>query len=594
MSNHSSEGLKEIELKGIGGSPGVAVGPVLLVTTEEERLVERAINDEDIPREITRFEEALIATRHQVREIQQKVSSAIGQESASIFDAHLLVVDDRSFVEEVIRGLSAQHKNVEAVLTSVADRYAQALSAIEDDYLRERAADVRDVTRRVLRNLSGRSSALLAQLDKAYIVVSNDLAPSDTATLNKEKVMGFGTDLGSPTSHTAIMARALAIPAVVGLHDVSVRVSTGDTVLIDGTKGLFVIHPTRERLEHYGKVQEIRQSMETKLKELRDQPAVTKDGYQVTLSANIELPNDVDAVIENGAVGVGLFRTEYLYLSMKQEVPSEDDQYNAYAEVARRVGNAPAIIRTLDLGGDKFLSHLKIPEELNPFMGWRAIRFCLAQPDIFKTQLRAILRASTYENIKLMYPMVSNVDEVLRANAFLEEAKNELRQRGQPFNDDLEVGVMIEVPSAAITANLIAPHVDFFSLGTNDLVQYTLAVDRVNERVAYLYEPTHPAIIRLIKSTIDVGHEHGIWVGICGEMAANPLMAPLLMGLGIDEFSMSPPSVPLVKASIRSLRFHEAEELAKLVLASESAPKVIELCRKLIEQISPEILELVS
>jgi phosphoenolpyruvate-protein phosphotransferase (PTS system enzyme I) len=594
MSDHSQEGLKEIELKGIGVSPGVVVGPVLLVTTEDERLVERTISEEDIPREITRFEEALIATRHQVREIQQKVSSAIGQESASIFDAHLLVVDDRSFVEEVIRGLSAQHRNVEAVLKSVADRYAQALSAIEDDYLRERAADVRDVTRRILRNLSGRSSAFLAQLDKAYIVVSNDLAPSDTATLNKDKVKGFATDLGSPTSHTAIMARALAIPAVVGLHDVSVRVSTGDTVLIDGNKGLFVIHPTRERLEHYGKVQEIRQSLETKLKDLRDQPAVTKDGYQVTLSANIELPNDVDALIENGAVGVGLFRTEYLYLSMKQQIPSEDDQYNAYVDVARGVGNAPAIIRTLDLGGDKFLSHLKIPAELNPFMGWRAIRFCLAQPDIFKTQLRAILRASTYENIKLMYPMVSNVDEVLRANAFLEEAKDELRQRGQPFNEDLEVGVMIEVPSAAITANLIAPHVDFFSLGTNDLVQYTLAVDRVNERVAYLYEPTHPAIIRLIKTTIDVGHEHGIWVGICGEMAANPLMAPLLMGLGIDEFSMSPSAVPLVKAAIRSVRFHEAEELAKLVLASESALKVLQLCRQLIEKVSPEILELVG
>ena len=594
MSDHSQEGLKEVELKGVPGSPGVAVGPVLLVKNEDERLVERAINEEDIPREITRFEEALIATRHQVHEIQQKVSSAIGPESASIFDAHLLVVDDRSFVEEVIRGLSSQHKNVEAVLTSVADRYAQALSAIEDDYLRERAADVRDVTRRVLRNLSGRSTAFLTQLDKPYIVVSNDLAPSDTATLNRDKVMGFGTDLGSPTSHTAIMARALAIPAVVGLHDVSVRVSTGDTVLIDGNKGLFVINPTRERLEHYGKVQEMRQSVETKLKELKDQAAVTKDGYQVTLSANIELPGDVDAVIQNGAVGVGLFRTEYLYLSMKQQLPSEEDQYNAYVEVARRVGSAPAIIRTLDLGGDKFLSHLKTPAELNPFMGWRAIRFCLAQPDIFKTQLRAVLRASTYENIKLMYPMVSNVDEVLRANVFLEEAKNELRQRGQPFNEELEVGVMIEVPSAAITANLIAPHVDFFSLGTNDLVQYTLAVDRVNERVAYLYEPTHPAIIRLIKSTIDVGHEHGIWVGICGEMASSPLMAPLLMGLGIDEFSMSPPAIPLVKEAIRSVRFHEAEELARLVLASESAPKVLELCRKLLEKVSPEILELIS
>jgi phosphotransferase system enzyme I (PtsI) len=279
---------------------------------------------------------------------------------------------------------------------------------------------------------------------------------------------------------------------------------------------------------------------------------------------------------------------------MKQQIPSEDDQYKSYVEVARRVGDAPAIIRTLDLGGDKFLSHLKMPAELNPFMGWRAIRFCLAQPDIFKTQLRAILRASTYENIKLMYPMVSNVDEVLQANVFLEEAKQELRERGQPFNEDLEVGVMIEVPSAAITANLIAPQVDFVSLGTNDLVQYTLAVDRVNERVAYLYEPTHPAIIRLIKSTIDVGHEHGIWVGICGEMAANPLMAPLLMGLGIDEFSMSPSAVPLVKASIRSVRFHEAEELAQLVLTSESAPKVLQLCRQLIERVSPEILELVG
>ena len=594
MTDPSHEGLKEIEIKGIPGSPGVAVGPVLLVKTEEERLVERTISEEDIPREIARFEEALINTRHQVHEIQQKVSNAIGQESASIFDAHLLVVDDRSFVEEVIRGLGTQRRNVEAVLTAVADRYADALSAIEDDYLRERAADVRDVTRRILRNLSGRSSTLLTQLDKPYIVVSNDLAPSDTATLNKEKVMGFGTDLGSPTSHTAIMARALAIPAVVGLHDVSVCVSTGDMVLIDGNKGLFVIHPTHERLAHYGKVQEIRQGVETRLKGLKDQPAITKDGYQVTLSANIELPGDMDAVIQNGAVGVGLFRTEYLYLSSKQQLPTEEDQYNAYTEVARRLGDAPAIIRTLDLGGDKFLSHLKTPAELNPFMGWRAIRFCLAQPDIFKTQLRAVLRASTYENIKLMYPMVSNVEEVVHANEFLEEAKNELRQRGQPFNDNMEVGVMIEVPSAAITANLIAPHVDFFSLGTNDLVQYTMAVDRVNERVAYLYEPTHPAIIRLIKSTIDVGHEHGIWVGICGEMAANPLMAPLLMGLGLDEFSMSPSAIPLVKEAVRSVMFHEAEELARHVLVSESAPKVLELCRKLLERVAPEILELIS
>lgn len=584
---------KEIELKGVGVSPGVVVGTAFLVTTEDDRLVERTISDDEIPREIARFEEALIVTRSQIHDIQQKVGDAIGHDSASIFDAHLLVVDDRSFVEEVIRGLSTQRRNVEVVLSSVANRYAQALAGLDDDYLRERAADVRDVTRRILRNLSGRSTSVLTQLDRPYVVIANDLAPSDTAMMRKDRVIGFATDMGSPTSHTAIMARALAIPAAVGLHDVSIRVSTGDDVLVDGSKGLLIIRPTRERLEHYGKIAEIRQSIEVKLAGLKDQPAVTKDGYQVTVSANIELPADMDAVAANGATGVGLFRTEYLYLSMKT-LPTEQDQFAAYDEVARRAGSAPVIIRTLDLGGDKFLSHLKTPAELNPFMGWRAIRFCLAQPDIFKTQLRAVLRASVHENVKLMYPMVSNVDEVIRANAFLEEAKTELRQQNVPFNENLEVGVMIEVPSAAITANLIAPHVDFFSLGTNDLVQYTLAVDRVNERVAYLYEPTHPAIIRLIKNTIDVGHEHGIWAGICGEVAANPLMSPLLMGLGIDEFSMSPSAVPMVKQAIRNVRFAEAEELARAALASESASEVLSLCIKLAEQVSPEILELVS
>jgi len=593
MNETRIEPPREVELKGIAVSPGVAVGTALLVTTEEDRLVERTISEEEIPREIARFEEALIQTRHQIHEIQQKVSTAIGQESASIFDAHLLVVDDRSFVEEVIRGLNGKRRNVEAVLTAVAERYAEALMALEDDYLRERAADVRDVTRRILRNLSGRSASLLSKLDQPYVIVANDLAPSDTATLNKDRVLGFATDLGSPTSHTAIMARALAIPAVVGLHDVSVRISTGDQLLIDGHKGILVINPSRERLELYGKIAEVRQSIQTKLAALKEQPAVTRDGYQVMLAANIEQPADVDALMAHGANGVGLYRTEYLYLSMK-ELPTEDQQAAVYEEVARRVSPAAATIRTLDLGGDKFLSHLKMPAELNPFMGWRAIRFCLAQPEIFKTQLRAILRASRHGNVKIMYPMVSNVDEVLRANAFLEEAKDDLRQRGVPFDDNLEVGVMIEVPSAAITADLIAPHVDFFSLGTNDLVQYTLAVDRVNERVAYLYEPTHPAIIKLIKNTIDVGHQHGIWVGICGEMAANPVMAPLLMGLGIDEFSMSPSAVPMVKHVVRSLKFPQAEELAKTALPSSSASEVQNLCRQLIEKAAPEILELLA
>ena len=579
--------------QGIGVSSGVATGPVFLLTTEEDRVVERTIGEEEIAREIARFEEALIATRRQLHEIQRQVSEAIGQESASIFDAHLLVVDDRSLVEEVIRGLSLHKKNVEAVLRVVADRYAQALLRVEDDYLRERAVDVRDVTRRILRNLSGSTSVSLARVQQPCIVVAHDLAPSEAAMINKEKVIAFATDLGSPTSHTAIMARALGIPAIVGLRDISVRVSSGDPVLLDGGKGVLIHRPTREDLEQYGKVEATRRTIQHNLARLRDVPAETLDGYHVQLSANIELPSDVDSVLEHGASGVGLFRTEYLYLSRKT-LPTEEEQTAMYTQVAERLKPAHAVIRTLDLGGDKFVSHVKMPQEVNPFMGWRAIRFCLAQPEIFKTQLRAILRASRLGNIKIMYPMISNLEELLKANQLLEQCKVELRAKGQAFDEDIDVGIMIEVPSAALTAHLLAPHADFFSLGTNDLVQYTLAVDRVNERIAYLYQPTHPAIVRLIKNTVDVGHQHGIWTGICGEMAGNPVMVPLLIGLGVDEFSVSSSLVPVVKDVIRKLRFSEAEALADTVLRQESAVDVMNQCRELVGRVAPEVLELMG
>lgn len=585
--------VKEIILQGIGVSPGVAVGRVFLITTEEDRYVERSISSEDIPREVARFEDALIETRKQIHDIQIRVSEAMGQESAGIFDAHLLVVDDRAFVEEVIRGLHSTHRNVEVVLHEVSERYAEALSRIEDDYLRERAADVRDVTRRILRNLSGKESALITTLSEPCVVIANDLAPSETATMNREKVLAFATDLGSPTSHTAIMARAMGMPAIVGLHDVSVRISAGDLVLVDGAKGLLIVHPTPERLEEYGRVIESRKLIEAGLARLRDEPAETVDGYAMLLSANIEMPGDVQSVMQHGARGVGLFRSEFLYLS-RESLPDEDEQFAAYDEVARRLAPEPVIIRTIDLGGDKFLSQIRTPQELNPFMGWRAIRFCLAQPVIFKTQLRALLRASCSTNIKIMYPMISNVGEVLQANALLEEAKQELRNEGVCFNEELEVGVMIEVPSAALTANLIAPHVKFFSIGTNDLVQYTLAVDRVNERIAYLYEPTHPAIIKLIKNTIDVGHAAGIWTGICGEMAGSPIMVPLLIGMGADELSVSPSSVPLVKEVIRTLSYADAEKLAAKALMSESSEEILDLCRQLTQKIAPEILQLVE
>lgn len=584
---------KSIQLQGIGVSPGVAAAPVFLLTTEDDRVVERDIGEDEIAREIARFEDALIQTRSQLHEIQQQVKAAIGPESAGIFDAHLLVADDRAIVDEVIRGLYVRKKNVETVLREVSDRYVQALMKVEDDYLRERAVDVRDVTRRILRNLSGGSSQAIAGLKEPHILVTNDLAPSDTAALDKDHIIGFATDLGSPTSHTAIMARALGIPAVVGLHDVSIRVSTGDRVLIDGNTGVLIMNPTRDQLDRYGKVEESRQAIRSDLEALRDQPAETLDGYHVLLSCNIEMEKDVDQVLANGGSGVGLFRTEYLYLSRKS-LPSEDEQAAIYESVAARVAPGPTVIRTLDLGGDKFLSQLKMPAEINPFMGWRAIRFCLAQPDIFKTQLRAILRASIHKNVKIMYPMISNLDELLKANELLEACKDELREQDVPFNENIDVGVMIEVPSAALTTHLLAPHVDFFSLGTNDLVQYTLAVDRVNERIAYLYEPTHPAILRLIKTTIDVGHEHGIWTGICGEMAGNPLMVPLLIGMGVDEFSISPSLIPLVKDVVRKVKYSQAEDLAEVAMQSQSATVVNEQCRELVGEIAPEILELVT
>ncbi len=588
-----SNSKKEIVLQGIGVSPGVVISKVFLLTTEEDRFAERSITEEEIPREIERYKEARIETQHQLRAIQNKVKEVMGSDHADIFDAHLLVVDDHVLIDEVTRGLSDRKQNVESVLSSVTERYVASLMQLDDDYLRERAADVRDVTRRILRNLSGRTRSEMIELKDPCVVVANDIAPSETAVMDTNRVVGFATDLGSPTSHTAIMARALGIPAIVGLHDVSVRVSAGDEVLIDGGKGLFILNPSDERRDYYGQVIADRKQVEQDLAGLRDETAETRDGYLILLSANIERPEDVQSVRAFGACGVGLFRSEFLYLS-RQNLPDEDQQYNAYIEVARQLYPDPVIIRTIDLGGDKFLSHTRTAPEMNPFMGWRAIRFCLAQPEVFKVQLRAILRASVSDNVRLMYPMISNLDELHQANALLEQAKDELKSEGIAFNDAIEVGVMIEVPAAALTADLIAPHVKFFSIGTNDLVQYSLAVDRVNERIAYLYEPTHPAILKLIKHTIDTGHAHGIWTGICGEMAGNPVMVPLLMGLGADELSVSPSSVPVVKDVIRNLRYAEAEELAAKSLALGSANEVLDLCRALTQRIAPEIFSLIE
>ena len=549
------------------------------------------ISEDQIPQQIKRLEQAIIETRKQLLDVQHKVNEGLGAEDASIFDAHLLVLEDRTLLDEVIRLIHKDKVNVEFAFHEVAERYAKALGAIDDDYLRERATDMRDVTSRILNNLIGRIPPIdLAKLSEPCIIISEDLAPSATALLDKKMVLGFATDVGSKTSHTAIMARSLEIPAVVGLQRASHELETGEYALLDGDNGQIVVNPTDQTLFEYGQLVRKQVNLQEKLRDVQSQPAVTLDGVRVTLSANIEQADDADSVKSFGAEGVGLFRTEYLFIN-RTVLPNEEEQYVAYRQIAAALKPQPVIIRTLDLGGDKFLSHLQVPQEMNPFLGWRAIRLCLEEKEIFRDQLRAILRASVEGNIKVMYPMVSCLQELEQANALVEQCKDELRAENIPFSNDLEIGVMVEIPSAALAANALAKRVKFFSIGTNDLIQYTLAVDRLNERIAHLYEPTHPAIVSLIKMTVDAAHRNGIWVGVCGEMAGDPVLAPLLLGLGVDELSVAPPLVPSIKFLIRRLKMEEAKKLADFALNCESGGEILKRAQALAKDIAPSLFE---
>jgi phosphotransferase system enzyme I (PtsI) len=578
-------------VKGIGVSPGVVIGPVYLLTPVRIDVVERELAPGEVAGEISRFEAALIETRRQLREIREALSKGTGAGDAAILDAHLMVLDDRTLIEEMVEHVEGGMRNVEFAVKKACDKYAAILDAMRDEYLRERVADVRDVGRRLIRNLTGQVPSSIAELPRDHVIVADDLAPSETASLRRDQVAGFATDLGSQTSHTAVMARALEIPAVVGLHDITRRVSVGDQLLLDGNKGIAIINPTSEQLEEYGRVAAARRSIERSLSGLRDEMACTRDGHRIVLSANMEGVEEIGAVREYGADGIGLYRTEFLFLA-EGHMLSEQEQQRAYDEVARQLAPQSVIIRTVDLGGDKFFPEVEINKESNPFLGCRSIRLSLRHPQVFKQQLRAILRASAHGNVKVMYPMISNVEEVVQANGYLDEAKQELRASGIPFDEQIDVGVMIEIPGAAMVAEAIAQHVDFFSIGTNDLIQYTLAVDRGNERVAYLYEPTHPAVLKLIKRTVAAAHNAGIWAGVCGEMGADPLMAPLLLGLGVDEMSMMPRAVPVIKDVIRSLRLSQAQQLANQALMCDSSKDVAESCRELVSQVAPEILEL--
>jgi phosphotransferase system enzyme I (PtsI) len=575
---------QETRFEGAGVSPGMACGKIHVVRDDLDDVARYRIAPSQVPDEIGRFETALILTRMQILEMQQRIAESIGAKDAAIFDAHLLVVEDRTLIDEVLRKLETDLCNVEWVFQEVATRYAETLNKIDDPYLRERALDIQDVTKRVIRNLQGKAPKTFLALSELHILVAHNLTPSDTASINRANVLGIATDLGSRTSHAAILARSLNIPAVVGLHDITAKLETGQHVLVDGSDGLLIVNPAAETIAHYTEVESRRARVVAQLKELRTTRSTTRDGRHVVLSANIELPEDVEAVAANGAEGIGLFRTEFLYLN-RTTLPTEDEQFETYRKVAECVRPDPLIIRTFDLGGDKLApGTVDITDELNPFLGWRAIRLCLEHVDIFKTQLRAILRASTVGNIKIMFPMISGLGELRGAKAVLAECNEELRRSGIPLGEEIEVGAMIEIPSAAICANVLAPEVDFFSIGTNDLIQYALAVDRVNEKIAHLYKPTHPAILRLLRMIAEAARAHHIWVGVCGEMAGDVALIPLLLGLGMDELSAGATLVPRIKRAVQSLAIPECRELVEEALKLNTASEILERCLELADK----------
>ncbi len=571
-------------IKGIAASPGIAIGRVFIWDSEEYNISKSEIKDQQVAFEIVRFEEALIKTRAEILDIQKKISKEMGVEHAEIFNAHLLVLEDRMLIEEVINRVKQEKINAEYIFAGVLKKYYEIFSKMDDEYLKERLIDIQDVGKRVLRNLLGKQKRGLLQLEEKVVIVATNLSPSDTALMHKKNVIGFATDMGGRTSHTAILARSMEITAVVGLKTLTPSVKNGAVIIVDGNQGEVIINPDKAVIRKYQKEKKKFERFGQGLSKLKTLPAITKDAHQVLVGANIEFPEEIASVLAHGAQGIGLYRTEYMYLN-RVDLPTEEEHFLAYKKVTQHMKKNVVVIRTMDLGGDKFVSHLDIPMEMNPLMGRRAIRFCLDRPDIFKAQLRGILRASVFGNLKIMYPMISGLDELRQANKILQEAKNELKKRHVPYDRSIEVGIMIEVPSAALIADILAKEVDFFSIGTNDLIQYSLAVDRVNEKIAYLYKPAHPAVLRLIKGVIDAGHDAEIWVGMCGEMASDPPFTLLLLGMGLDEFSASSVSVPEIKKVIRSVSYAQAKLIADKALTLSTAAQIEEYTRAELKEI---------
>ena len=578
-------------LRGIPVSQGVSRSRVVVLDRTRIDPAKWGILESDPAGEEDRLQASLMETRRQILAVQERLREALGAKEAQIFDAHLLVLEDPMLIEEATRFIREDLVTAEFALHKASEKYAEALGKVDDSYLSERAADIRDVAQRVLADLMDQALCTgLADLTEPCVVVAHDLTPSDTAMMDPAMVLGFATEVGSRTSHTAILARSLRIPAVLGLGEAISELHTGESVLLDGFNGFVVIDPSEQTLFEYGQLVDRQTSIEKSLEVIHDDAAETRDGHRIILSANIERAADVESVLQCGAIGVGLFRTEFLFIN-RSDLPNEEEQFAAYRKVTESLEPDPVIIRTLDLGGDKLLSHVNVAEEMNPFLGWRAIRLCLQEKDLFRTQLRAILRASVFGNLKIMYPMISGVEELDAANVLLDECREQLRDEGVAFAEDVEIGVMIETPSAAMIADSLARRVKFFSIGTNDLIQYALAVDRLNEKIAHLYEPTHPGILRLIKATVDAGQAHGIWTGICGEMAGDLAAVPLLLGLGVSELSVTPSMVPRVKMLICSIEMSEARKLAEFALYSDSPKEILARAEVLAKAAVPSFFE---
>ena len=526
--------------KGIAASKGYAIGTVFLQEHEEIVITDQKVTD--VAAEKEALQKSLDASRAQLEKIKEKAAAEMGEEKAAVFEAHITLLDDPEFTGAMAMEIESNSINAMKAVDNVTNMFVSIFESMEDAYMRERAADIKDVSKRIIANLAGKSADAFAITEANTVVVAHDLTPSDTAQLDRSKVVGFITNIGGRTSHAAIMARTLEIPAVLGLGDITSAVKTGDKIIVDGITGDVIINPSEDVIAEYEAKKEKFKEEQEELKKLIDVKTTTKSGKRVEVCGNIGQPEDVLGVIANGGDGVGLFRTEFLYMD-RDNAPTEEEQYESYKFVLEKMEGKQVVIRTLDIGGDKTLPYLPLPEEMNPFLGYRAIRLCLDRKEIFKVQLRALLRASIYGNLCVMFPMISGLEEFQNAKAVVEECKAELRAEGKEYSDSIQWGIMVEIPAAAVYADELAKHVDFFSIGTNDLIQYTLAADRMSEKVSYLYNPMHPAVLRLIKMTIDGAHKHGKWVGMCGEMAGDEAAIPTLVEYGLDEFSMSATSI---------------------------------------------------